>query len=265
MNLIVCLKQVPATTEVRLDPVTKTILRDGRQSVTNPFDSHALELAVTLKERFGGTVSALTMGIPAAEGMLRDALGRGADRALLLSDRAFAGSDTLATAYALSLGVRRLGEADLILCGKMAVDGDTAQIGPELAEHLGIPHVCDVCEIKDASETRLLCCRITDAGEELVEVPLPAVITVTREINLPRLPSIPGIRFSRTGPVETLTADALGAARGRGGRGGAPPPGVRVYTPPREREAEQIAGTSAEQARALKSLIREVLPWRSFK
>ena len=107
MNLIVCLKQVPATTEVRLDPVTKTILRDGRQSVTNPFDSHALELAVTLKERFGGTVSALTMGIPAAEGMLRDALGRGADRALLLSDRAFAGSDTLATAYALSLGVRR--------------------------------------------------------------------------------------------------------------------------------------------------------------
>ena len=212
MNLIVCLKQVPATTEVRLDPVTKTILRDGRQSVTNPFDSHALELAVTLKERFGGTVSALTMGIPAAEGMLRDALGRGADRALLLSDRAFAGSDTLATAYALSLGVRRLGEADLILCGKMAVDGDTAQIGPELAEHLGIPHVCDVCEIKDASETRLLC-----------------------------------------------------AERVRCGLDGSPTQVVRVYTPPREREAEQIAGTSAEQARALKSLIREVLPWQSFK
>ena len=144
MRYVVCIKQVPSTNEVRLDPVTNTILRDGRQSVVNPFDAHAVEEGVRLKERFGGEVLAISMGIPAVEELLRDAVARGADRAVLLSDRAFAGADTLATSYTLAAGIRRAGTFDLILCGKMAVDGDTAQIGPELAEQLGIPHLTEV-------------------------------------------------------------------------------------------------------------------------
>lgn len=146
MKIAVCIKQVPSTNEVRLDPVTNTIIRDGRQSVTNPFDTYAVEAAVQIKEQLGGEVTVLSMGIPSTERLLRDACSRGADKGVLLSDRAFAGADTLATSYALSLWCRTAG-LDLILCGKMAVDGDTAQIGPELAEHLGIPHITDVCEI----------------------------------------------------------------------------------------------------------------------
>ena len=147
MKIIVCIKQVPSTNEVKLDPETKTIIRDGRQSVINPFDTYAMEEAVRLKEKLGGTVCALSMGIPAVERLLREAMSRGVDSALLLSDRAFAGADTLATAYTLSLGVRHLGDFDLILCGRMAIDGDTAQIGPELAEDLGIPQVTNVTAI----------------------------------------------------------------------------------------------------------------------
>lgn len=154
MNIIVCVKQVPSTTEVRMDPVTHTILRDGRQSVINPFDSTAVELAVQLKEAHGGTVTALSMGIPATETLLRDAIASGADNAVLLTDRRFAGADTLATSYTLSLGVAAIGKYDCILCGKMAVDGDTAQIGPELAEQLGLPHVTDVCAIYEVKGDR---------------------------------------------------------------------------------------------------------------
>ena len=133
MNIIVCIKQVPSTNEVNLDPVTKTIIRDGKQSVTNPFDTFALEQAVQLKEQYGGRVSVLSMGIPAVERLLRDAVSRGADGGVLISGREFAGADTLATSYALSLGVAQTGDFDLILCGKMAIYCDTAQIGPELA------------------------------------------------------------------------------------------------------------------------------------
>ncbi|MEG2204797.1 MAG: electron transfer flavoprotein subunit beta/FixA family protein, partial [Oscillospiraceae bacterium] len=194
MKIIVCIKQVPSTNEVRLDPVTNTIIRDGRQSVTNPFDSYALEQAVELKEKMGGTVTVLSMGIPDTERLLRDAMSRGADAALLLSDRAFAGADTLATSYTLSLGVRKLGGADLILCGKMAVDGDTAQIGPELSEQLGIAHVTDVSEILSIEAGRITVRRLCDGGSQTLEVRLPALLTVLKDINMPRMPSIAGVR-----------------------------------------------------------------------
>lgn len=258
MKIIVCIKQVPSTNEVRLDPVTNTILRDGRQSVTNPFDTYAIEQAVLLKEQFGGEVTALSMGIPATERLLRDAESRGADRALLLSDRSFAGADTLATAYTLSLGVKHIGDFDLIICGKMAVDGDTAQIGPELAENLSIPHVTDVCELIRVSEKDLVCKKVTDDGHQILQVKLPALLTVVKDINMPRLPSIPGVLFGLAAPFEMLDAAALKADPSRIGLMGSPTQVVKTYTPERQNEAIPLAGDAKAQADKIAELIKGV-------
>ena len=259
MKMIVCVKQVPSTNEVRLDPVTKTIIRDARQSVINPFDTYAIEEAVRLKEKLGGTVYAMSMGIPATERLLRDAMARGVDSSVLLTDRAFAGSDTLATSYALSLGAKEVGDFDLIICGKMAVDGDTAQIGPELSSQLNIPFVTDVCEILDASEKKLVCRKLTDEGFAEVEVILPAVITVTKDINMPRLATISGVRASLTAPFKAFTAEELGADVARCGLNGSPTQVVRTFTPDREHKAEFLTGSAADTAAAALKICKEVL------
>lgn len=259
MNIAVCIKQVPSSTEVRMDPVTHTIIRDGRQSVVNPFDCHALELAVSLKEWFGGKVYVVSMGIPATEALLRDAMSRGADEGLLLSDRAFAGADTLATAYTLAAGLRRLGKLDLILCGKMAVDGDTAQIGPELAENLGIPHVTDVGGLLCATPGRLAVKKSVDGGYELVEIRLPALLSVERTINLPRMPSIDGVRYGMEGPVRRIGAQELSVDPARIGLSGSPTRVINVFTPPRRGFCVQIEGDADGQTAKLAALIREVL------
>lgn len=257
MRIVVCIKQVPSTNEVRLDPETHAIVRDGRQSVINPFDNYAVELAVQLKEKLGGTVTALSMGIPATERLLRDTESRGADAACLLSDRAFAGADTLATSYALSLGVKAMGGADLILCGKMAVDGDTAQIGPELAENLGIHHVTDVTEILDATETSLVVRKAVEDGSRVLRVQLPALLTVQKDIVMPRLPTISGIRFSLTAPFSAYTAAQVGADTARTGFAGSPTQVVRTFTPESRREAEELTGTAAEQAAKVLDIWKE--------
>ena len=259
MRIIVCIKQVPSTNEVHLDPVTGTIQRDGRQSVVNPYDTFALEEAVRLKERYGGEIQVLSMGIPGVEGLLRDAVSRGADAGLLLSDRAFAGSDTLATSYTLSLGVKQSGPFDLILCGKMAIDGDTAQIGPELSEHLGIPHVADVTAILSAEEGSLICERERGGARETIRVQLPALLTLHKDINMPRMPSIAGVRRGLEAPIQILGAKDLGADPGRTGLDGSPTQVVRTYAPERSREAVVIGGTPSEQALAVKGILEEVL------
>jgi len=259
MKIVVCIKQVPSTNEVRLDPVTNTIIRDGRQSVTNPFDTYAIEQAVQIKEKLGGEVIGLSMGIPATERLLRDAESRGADRALLLSDRNFAGADTLATAYTLSLGIKEYGAFDLILCGKMAVDGDTAQIGPELAENLGIPHVTDVGELLEVEEGKVVCKKITDYGHQIIEVKLPALLTVVKDINMPRLPSIPGVLFGIEAPFETKDANDLNADMSRIGLSGSPTQVVRTFTPERLSEAILIEGDGAAQAEGIAEILKEVL------
>ena len=164
MKIVVCVKQVPATGEQRLDPVTGTVIREGVASILNPFDAYALEEAVRLKERLGGEITALSMGVPSAQETLRRALAVGADRAVLLSGRAFAGADTLATARALALAIRKLGGADLVLCGRMATDGDTAQVGPMLAELLGIPHAADVSRVERVEDGRVTLERMSDDG-----------------------------------------------------------------------------------------------------
>jgi len=259
MKIAVCIKQVPSTNEVNMDPVTNTIIRDSRQSVTNPFDTYAIEQEVRLKESIGGEVTVISMGIPGTERLLRDAESRGADRAVLLTDKNFAGADTLATSYTLSLGIKKLGPVDLILCGKMAVDGDTAQIGPELAEQLGIPHATDVFEIMEVSSKELTCRKNTDNGEVVLRIKLPALLTLSKDINLPRLPSIPGVLFSLSAPFEIWDAEDLKADPWRIGLSGSPTQVVKTYVMQRRSEAQKIDGEPAAQAEKIKDLIEELL------
>jgi len=259
MKIVVCVKQVPSTNEVRLDPVTNTIIRDGKKSVINPFDTYAIEQAVQIKEKVGGEVIAISMGIPAAERLLRDAQSRGVDKSILLSDRSFAGADTLATAYTLSLGIKKLGHVDLIICGKMAVDGDTAQIGPELAENLGIPHITEVCEIIDIDKNEIVCRKLTDKGMQKLRARLPVLITVVKDINMPRLPSIPSVMFSLTAPFEIYNAATLEADGERIGLSGSPTQVVKTYVPQRANEAVTIKGDTASQAEKIADLIGKVL------
>ena len=255
MKIVVCVKQVPASNEVRLDPKTNTIIRDGAQAVINPFDAHALEAALQLKEHFGGEVTVLSMGIPDTERMLRECISRGADRALLLTDRAFAGADTLATSYALQKGVEKAGDFDLILCGRMAVDGDTAQIGPELAARLGVPHVTDV-DWLEAAGREVTVRRQLGGSVQTLRVPLPAVLTVTRELNVPRLPSIAGVLCAAEAKVECFDAAAVAADPALCGLKGSPTQVVQTFLPQRTRTVREITGTAAQRCAALERIIK---------
>lgn len=315
MHIVVCVKAVPSSTEVKMDPVTHTIVRDGRESVVNPFDAAALEVALAIKDERaaageGCRVSVLSMGIPATEALLRDGIARGASDALLLSDRAFAGADTLATSYALSCGIRELGSAgmgdaaasgasgqraaapgsaapgtpeggtakpgyavpgapehgeaapgpslpDLILCGKMAVDGDTAQIGPELAGLFDMPCVTDVRELAAIERGRVTVRHATDAGIELVEVPLPAVLTVAKDIAQPRMPSIAGVRAAAGAPVAVLSAACVQADPARSGLAGSPTQVVRSFVPERSDTCEVLEGSVPQQAARIIALAEE--------
>lgn len=315
MHIVVCVKAVPSSTEVKMDPVTHTIVRDGRESVVNPFDAAALEVALAIKDERaaageGCRVSVLSMGIPATEALLRDGIARGASDALLLSDRAFAGADTLATSYALSCGIRELGSAsmgdaaasgaseqraaapgsaapgtpeggtampgssvfgtsehgesapgpslpDLILCGKMAVDGDTAQIGPELAGLFDMPCVTDVRELVAIERGRVTVRHATDAGIELVEVPLPAVLTVAKDIAQPRMPSIAGVRAAAGVPVAVLSAACVQADPARSGLAGSPTQVVRSFVPERSDTCEVLEGSVPQQAARIIALAEE--------
>ena len=259
MKIIVCMKQVPAAATASIDPLTKTIVRTGHNAVTNPFDLYALQTAIDIRDGVGGNLTAITMGIPAAQKVLRDAISRGADNGAILSDRAFAGADTLATSYALSLGIEKLGGADLVVCGKMAVDGDTAQIGPELAQHLGIAHVSDVCEIIEMAEDHLVVRRVWDDVEQELKLPLPALITVAKGQELPTLPTIPGMLKGRDAEIPTFTAEDLNADVTRCGLKGSPTQVVKTFTPPVRGEAQEIAGSEKEQAEQLVQIFREVL------
>ncbi len=258
MNLIVCMKQVPSSNEVRMDPKTKTIIRDAKSAVLNPFDRSALEVAVQLKEQLGGHITALSMGIADTARLLEEAISCGADEAMLLSDRAFAGADTLATSYALSLGVKEIGNYHLILCGKMAVDGDTAQIGPELAETLGIPHITDVTQIVFASEKELIVSRKTDGGRQLVQVTLPALLTVVKEIAQPRLPSISSILRANKTPCTIRNAQNLSADTSRTGLAGSPTQVVKTFTPPPKKAGVRLSTEPAQAAREIAALFEEV-------
>lgn len=251
MNIIVCVKQVPGTNEVKINKETNTIIRDSVEAIINPFDEYAIEEGVRIKEKTSGKVTVLSMGIPKVADLLRETIAVGVDEAVLLSDRAFAGADTLATSYALSMGIKKIGEYDLIICGKQATDGDTAQVGPSLAEKLGLPHTTYVRKIEEITDSYIRCQRMTDDGYEVVEMPLPAVITVVKEINEPRLPSIKGKLKAKKTEVKILTAEDIGADKDRCGLKGSPTQVIKTFVPEHNVVSEMIDGSAREQAKKL--------------
>jgi len=249
MTIVVCIKQVPDTTSVRINPETKTLIREGVESIINPFDCYALEEGVRLKERFGGKVIVLTMGPPQAESALREAISLGADEAVLLSDRAFAGSDTLATSYALAQAIRKLGPIDLILCGKQAIDGDTAQVGPGIAVHLGIPQITYVRKIEAIENGTIRAERLNEDGYDVLEVRLPAMLTVVKEINQPRIASLKGKMTAKKATIPTWKAADVGAEPALVGLEGSPTLVVEIFTPPPRKGGKMITGEPADVAR----------------
>lgn len=256
MNIVVCLKQVPGTTEVRIDPQTNTLIREGIKNILNPFDAYALEEGVRLKERYGGKVTAISMGPSQAEEMLREAVGVGADEAVLLSDGAFAGADTLATSYTLARAVEKLGGTDLIICGRQTLDGDTGQVGPELAEMLGLPFVAYVSKIEETND-RMRVQRMVEEGHEVIEVPLPAVITVVKEINVPRLPSLRGLAKAKSAKIPVWTADDLAIDKDRVGLSGSATKVIKVFSPQIVSKGEILKGEPEDQVAILLSKLKD--------
>lgn len=256
MNIIVCIKQVPDTTEVKINPETNTLIREGVPSVVNPFDENAVEEALRLRDKHGGKVTVITMGPPQAAEALRHALAMGADEVILLSDRAFAGSDTLATSYTLSRAIERIGSYDLILCGKQAIDGDTAQVGPGIAQWLSMPQVTFAVKI-EKNDNKLKVERLLEEVNEVVESPLPCMVTVVKQINDPRPPSLKGMLRAKKAEITTWSASDLEVDRDRLGQKGSPTWVVKIFTPPPKSGGEMIGGNVDEQAAALVGKLRE--------
>ncbi len=257
MEIIVCVKQVPGSTDIRIDPKTNTLIRDSADAVINPFDAHAIEAGVALKEQYGGSVIVLSMGPPQAAEAIKQAVSVGADKGILISDREFAGADTLATSYTLSLAVQKKGSYDLIVCGKQTLDGDTGQVGPELAHHLGIPCVTYIRKILDVKDGVMRAERLVEEGYEVVDFPLPAVITVVKELNEPRLPSIRGLMAAKKAEVPSWTAADIEADTHRIGISGSPTQVVKTFTPKREKQGMMFEGEPEEQASGLLARLRE--------
>jgi len=251
MKIIVCVKQVPDAKDVRLDPETNTLAREGVQSIMNPYDQHALEEAVRLKEQLGGEVTVLSMGPPQAEDVIRQAISCGADHGVLISDRAFAGADTWATSYTLAKAVEKIGEFDLILCGKQAIDGDTAQVGPGLAVQLQIPFVTCIQRVLEADEKELVMERMMDDGYDVVAVKYPVLLTVVKDLNEPRVPSLKGKMRSKKAKIEVLSAEDVGADASCIGLAGSPTQVVDVFPPPPRGERAMLTGTIDEQVAQL--------------
>jgi electron transfer flavoprotein beta subunit len=246
MKIIVCVKQVPDAKDVRLDPKTNTLAREGVDSIMNPYDRHALEEAVAIKENQGGTVTVITMGPPQAEAVLREAIACGADDGVLISDRAFAGADTWATAYTLAKAVQTLGGADLILCGKQAIDGDTAQVGPGLACRLQVPYATCVQKTRNVTAGTIEVERMMDDGFDVLRLPLPALITVVKDINEPRVASLKGKMKAKKAEIRQLSAAAIDADPQCIGLAGSPTQVVRVF-PPEPRGNRKIFSGSVEE------------------
>jgi electron transfer flavoprotein beta subunit len=231
MKIAVCIKQVPDTEEVKTDPKTGTLIRDGLASTINPFDMYAIEAAVALKEASSGEVSVFTMGPPAAEHSLRYALALGCDNAVLLSDRAFAGADTLATSYSLATGLKKSGQYDIIFAGTKTTDGDTGQVGAGIAEFLNIPVVYYVTKILEYKTGRIKVERLLEDRVQVLSVKTPCVLSVVKGMNRPRLPTMKEKIESEKKPLTVLTSKDIGAEADKIGLSGSPTKVVKVFTP----------------------------------
>lgn len=246
MLIVACIKQVPDTTQVKIDPVTNTLVREGIPFIMNPYDTHALEAALQLKDRFGCKVAVLSMGPPNAEATLRKALSVGVDRAILLSDRCFGGADTLATSKVLAAAIQRLHETmesvGLVICGKQTIDGDTAQVGPGIAVRLGYQQLTlvDKVEELDLAGNRLVVSRKLEGRHERVSAPMPAMLTVVREINRPRYPTVPMRLAAADAEVEVWSNETLQLDVNTVGLKGSPTWVSKIFSP--ERAKGEIVG-----------------------
>jgi electron transfer flavoprotein beta subunit len=257
MNIMVCLKQVPGTNEVKINPQTNTLIRQGIKNVINPFDTYALEEGVRLKEKWGGRVTVISMGPPQATDMLKEAVSLGADEAVLLSDAAFAGADTWATAFTLAAAVKKLSPVDLVICGRQSSDGDTAQVGPEMAEILNLPFVAYASDIEEVNGPQMRIKRLVDEGYEIIQTPLPAVITVTKEINRPRLPSLRGLIKAKSITIPQWGAAELALDPITVGLNGSYTRVVNIFIPKREKKARMFDGEIIEQVDNLIAKLKE--------
>jgi len=246
VNIVVCIKQVPDTADIRINPETNTLMREGVPSIINPFDLNALEAGIQIREQTGGKVTVLTMGPPQAEAALREALSMGADEAVLLSDRAFAGADTWATSYTLARAIDKIG-ADIIFCGKQAIDGDTAQVGPETAEFMGIPHIAYVRKIEEVNEKSIRVQRLMDEGYDVVQSSIPVLLTVVKELNQPRMPSLKGKIAAKKAEIKKLGMADIEADENSLGLKGSPTQVKNIFAPQTKAERKMIEGSPEEQ------------------
>jgi electron transfer flavoprotein beta subunit len=267
MLVVVCIKQVPDTTQVKIDPVTNTLVREGIPFIINPYDTHALEESLRLRDRFGFRVVALSMGPPNAEVTLRKALALGVDEAILLSDRLFGGADTLATSNVLSSAIRILGQRDevgMVICGRQTIDGDTAQVGPGIATRLGYTQLTlvDRIESLDIASRKITVRRRLEGRHEIVAAPLPVTLTVVREINRPRYPTVPMRLASLAAEVKVWNNEVLGLDPGAVGLKGSPTWVRRIFSPDRARG--ELLGDGASDPEGAATILIERLRARDL-
>jgi electron transfer flavoprotein beta subunit len=246
LNIIVCIKQVPETTEVEFDEETGRLIREGVAAVINPFDEYAIEEGLKIKEIYGGSVKVITMGPPWAADALRDAIAMGADEGFLVTDRVFAGADTWATSLTLARSIEHLGKYDLIICGLKTTDGDTGQTGPEMAEQMNIPHVCYVNEISEILGDKVILKRIMDDGVETLEAPLPVLITVSKDINQPRLATLRGRLKAKRTEIKEISNKELDILPENIGLDGSFTRVIKIFEPVTHEAGEVVDGTAEE-------------------
>lgn len=258
MKIIVCVKQVPDSSSVEVDPKTGVLKRDGAGSKLNPYDLFALELAFALQEQHGGEIKVVTMGPPQAKSAILESIYMGADGGVLLSDRQFAGADVLATSYAISQGILKFGDFDLVICGKQTTDGDTAQVGPEIAEYLGADHATNVSSIDLVAEKSIVVSLSIDGAIQTQQMQLPCLLTVEKDANVPRLPSFKRKLAAQEEQVMTWTlSDMRDTNTDRYGLKGSPTQVERIFPPKKSTEKRIIEGESSKLAMELFTMLSD--------
>ena len=256
MKILVCIKQVPGSSNVQVDPVTGVLIRSGIQNKMNPYDLYGIETALTLAERYGGEVEVITMGPPPAKAVIIEAVAMGAKCGTVLSDRKFAGADVLATAYTISQGIKKCGEYDLIICGKQTTDGDTAQVGAEVAEYLGLPNISNVLSVDELRDGRLYVTAMLDNKTVKQSVSLPCLISTDGDINTPRLPSYKVKQGINKDVVKFISLNDLNDRdASHYGLMGSATQVERIFPPEKTKERLTITGTAEEQSKAIFDLI----------
>jgi len=257
MNLVVCIKQVLEEPRIEIDPQNGASHRADGKRIINPMDMYALEEAIQIKEQHGGRVTVISLGPQETEEALREAIALGTDEAILLNDPAFEGSDTLATSYVLAQAIKKVGQPDIVICGRQTTDGDTGQVPPQLAEWLGLPFVSSVSKLDEIKDGVIVVHRMVDEGYEVVEMSLPGLISVVKEINEPRLPSLRGLMQAKKVQIAAWTAEDMGLDSSKVGLTGSAIRPVRVFFPERTRQGEMLEGSAEDQVDTLLEKLKQ--------